>query len=834
MKFLAALLVAAFILPTNLELAAQESSRLKRYNAIASQLNAFFESRNERHPVRLVLGEESPKLFGFLETRDESGRRIVEPSADLAFQDCTRDAKLSAGISGLGSLQADPVGVTAGMSAAVARYKLIDIPKCHSDFQTRLFDALQLSIVNGRVTGLALQIGEFTHNLSGTQDQLLQLGAYFEAEQIRIRADFKKEIASILEGQLSKDEIEEIASKQISSLSAKLNKYLREQADYQRRQKQISDIKLTEEGLQSFVLIAFQHDPKLARDISIGVSGVSNIAQTALKLADETDPLRSAALSFNVVGIAFSLFNAFGDKGPTYDEIILEEVRALSDSLSEVREEMHGRFDHLETMLIALSENLSNRLVIIDDKLSELIKLYRESNERDALQEEIIAASIEYLLRGPSERSYEKCLGGVAGIALNLKDFGDCLVEMKAYAIDVAKLDLITGSSRIGADVLGPVTSDLLISIDGTRSLGYLRSVFEELRDEGEPAIPAIASPREWSRGVDAFVTLIDRSSELENVAKKLDRGRILKLEKRKVEGLIDEGEAIRSAVNRLRNEGPEKLLTLYQAESRALAEVIAEITKEEMARLPLMVTRERRDKHVEVRNHNGHSSMPMGIYTFYRYIEISEGALAGQRREAYMRGTTTRGPTFTTGDNDSQVRDGFRNALSYLTEANASMNNVGNIDEIRNTLRLEYLNLERVGGFPPTAKALIRPTVRKALNSAAVATKLERVRLLKHILMHHVMLGRDDELDRIDEALFAAIAELPDQPDRLMAALNDDFLPGDVKLDQAVIAWITEALSRRAAAVETTRSYLSGLAQVGFVDHYLARLRQLSAETRP
>lgn len=825
--------VALLLLPfLSIEAFAQESSRLERYNSAATQLGAYFEASNDRQPVLLVLKDGSPKLFGFLETEDSEGRRIIEPNADQGFQDCTAGAKLGAQISGVGSLQADPVGVIAGMSAAVARYELVDVPRCHTDFQARLFDALEKVKTKADVSHLAVLIGNVTYDLDGAIGQFDELEALFLAEQARIRSEIKKQLSTILDSQFSEDEISEIVTRQMSGMSKKFALYIREQASRQRRQDQISDIHATEEALKGFVLIAFQNDPNLAREISIGVSGLSRIAQTALKLADETNAIQAAALSFNVVGAVVSLMNAFGDKGPTYDEIILEEVRALSAALQDVREEMHGRFDHLETMLIQLQMHLDGRLATIDDKLDTLLKVYRESDERESLLAEIRDASIEYLLRAPFRKSYEKCLDGTAGTALSLKDFGDCLVELKAHAIDVAKLDMITGSGRVGEDVLGAVTKDLLITIDGTLSLGYLRSIYQVLREKDEPALRAIASPVEWSRGVDAFTTLIDRSEGLKNVAREQDRSGILKLERRKIEELIAEGEAIREAVVKLRSLGFAKLLELYQVEISELAELIAKEATAQMSAFPLMVTEERRRK-TPIHDF-GHSSVAKVTYVFERAIEISHGTLSGKRRSVFLRGTAVSREIPTLKQNDHIIRNNLANEINNLTEANAtSMDPVVDRAELQKILRREYLAHDQVSSFTVTANAFIRPSVERALKTDAAIQQLARVRLLKLIFLHHVLLGREGDLSRNDDVVLEVIAALPDKPNQVMALLSDDQLPRDDKFSPSVVKWVTAALSEQAAALENARAYLSENTEMAFVDHYLARLHQLVAEAR-
>ena len=114
------------------------------------------------------------------------------------------------------------------------------------------------------------------------------------------------------------------------------------------------------------------HDRKLGTQMAaIGNAAIEiSSAITAFKAAAEitsglAEGLAAAAMTGNIVGAVMTVVNALLDTGPSFEQVVLEEIGALRDQVEQVRKEMHGRFDRIERQIAGIGRQLADSVEML-------------------------------------------------------------------------------------------------------------------------------------------------------------------------------------------------------------------------------------------------------------------------------------------------------------------------------------------------------------------------------------------------------------------------------------------------------------------------------------
>lgn len=132
-------------------------------------------------------------------------------------------------------------------------------------------------------------------------------------------------------------------------------------------------------------------DPKAGHDLavlgygSLQVSrGIEQITQATAKWGSDLEAIGWSNIvgTGNIVGGIMQIVSLFSDQGPTPDEIIIDQLKAISGQINDLRTEMHDRFDRIDAGLNIIYnelgqiewtvEYLRDRVVEIQETLFEI------------------------------------------------------------------------------------------------------------------------------------------------------------------------------------------------------------------------------------------------------------------------------------------------------------------------------------------------------------------------------------------------------------------------------------------------------------------------------
>jgi hypothetical protein len=127
-------------------------------------------------------------------------------------------------------------------------------------------------------------------------------------------------------------------------------------------------------------LVGFK-DPKLGKQIAtIGNSAIQigeslngwMQAVAGLNGLSKLTSLSTVVMTGNVLGAVMNIYSLFGPQQPTPEQIILEEIGKLRQQVSELRTEMHSRFDQVDKELTTIYTTMNERFNQIDVQLGKI------------------------------------------------------------------------------------------------------------------------------------------------------------------------------------------------------------------------------------------------------------------------------------------------------------------------------------------------------------------------------------------------------------------------------------------------------------------------------
>jgi hypothetical protein len=95
-------------------------------------------------------------------------------------------------------------------------------------------------------------------------------------------------------------------------------------------------------------------------------------ATAGLNAMSKLGSLSTVVMTGNVLSAVMSVISLFGPQQPTPEQMILEEIGKLRQQVSELRTEMHARFDQIDRELNAIYASMNARFDQIDIKLGKI------------------------------------------------------------------------------------------------------------------------------------------------------------------------------------------------------------------------------------------------------------------------------------------------------------------------------------------------------------------------------------------------------------------------------------------------------------------------------
>jgi hypothetical protein len=96
-------------------------------------------------------------------------------------------------------------------------------------------------------------------------------------------------------------------------------------------------------------------------------------AVAGLGTLDALTSLSTAAMTGNVISAVLNVVSLFGAGQPTPEQMILEQIGKLREQVSELRSEMHDRFDRVDQQLNTIYTTMQDRFDKIDLRLGKIV-----------------------------------------------------------------------------------------------------------------------------------------------------------------------------------------------------------------------------------------------------------------------------------------------------------------------------------------------------------------------------------------------------------------------------------------------------------------------------
>ena len=298
------------------------------------------------------------------------------------------------------------------------------------------------------------------------------------------------------------------------------------------RQRRVDELKFQAAGSGVFLLSTLVSFADQRAGAAIAVAGnsalqiadaISKYTSTAAQLGNIGVSLGSVILTGNMVGAALKIFSLFSDSGTSPEKLVLDQLSALREDIGQLRQEMHSRFDRIDASLNRIYDMLHTRFDQIDFQLgrlngnladiqsslftiqSDLNRLERSMavflNDATRIElREAINGGLDYRRKFGKELPYD----GAAPNYVSLEN------RFHTWATQVAGDQIRAGlNSYPGEDLSDGRAYVQLTSHPLETNLNYLNDYLgarygQELRfAEGR-----MINPRDWSVGVEAYLTL--------------------------------------------------------------------------------------------------------------------------------------------------------------------------------------------------------------------------------------------------------------------------------------------------------------------------------------
>jgi hypothetical protein len=323
---------------------------------------------------------------------------------------------------------------------------------------------------------------------------------------------------------------------------------------------------------------------KVARAVTTIIDGISKYTKGAISMAEKVGKISggsvaalvgSAVLTGGLVAVAMDVFSIFESSAPDRLAQVLETLREIRDIVTDIKVEMHARFDRIDDKLNRMLDTIVEYFALVDWEIGETqvqvaevqAGLYELQSELSRLERNMYAFM--------SALSHEPLLISIAG---NLRyrertgvdmpytpTFVDAENDFYVWAHDLSKDEILGGPlQRSFSDA---ALLDELTTLPLATNINYL-SQLPQVRF-GLPALSnaRLSNPLDWGVASESYSQL---SEEWPPHAALIEAGRLA--------GVRDSGQRLASALNAIASVPLfTKLAEHYQASFAAVKARIGE-----------------------------------------------------------------------------------------------------------------------------------------------------------------------------------------------------------------------------------------------------------------
>jgi hypothetical protein len=264
-------------------------------------------------------------------------------------------------------------------------------------------------------------------------------------------------------------------------------------------------------------------NPKLANTISTGggaaiqiANAVSEYAHTAATMGTLGSSLGAAVLTGNVASAVFQVVGLFAG-GPSTDQLIMDQLKAVREDIKQLHLDMTDRFDQIDKRLTFMQSDIDNQFLRVNFTLGSiqgntdeiLGDLSRLQSQIPVLQLQINQSIATYEHTQLSayidnHLHYQE----TTGTQLQYSDYANYAGDFYSWAIDTASSDNNepVNNRSLDDDQFG----DSLASATAYDNIAYFYKIvatkFPHVTLYGSPA--DIVNPRDWAIASAAYVEL--------------------------------------------------------------------------------------------------------------------------------------------------------------------------------------------------------------------------------------------------------------------------------------------------------------------------------------
>lgn len=294
-----------------------------------------------------------------------------------------------------------------------------------------------------------------------------------------------------------------------------LRQYIKSKAEESRR---LQLEKIEDEGLRSgiFLLSSALPNKDDARRFSAISNAVLDFRASVRAFEQKMDlvkgdrlgeSLSAAALTANWLSIGMTLVQTFGDTGPSSDDVILSQLKALSEQLVEFQNETRERFGRIDTSLMEIQGTLIAGIDLLARKSDFIASEVAESRQTlGQLLTKINNANddiqnyLKVIIDNPFATAMKYCLGHkkVNGSDLPEPEYDKCVAAIRQFVAE-ARSPALSGAWGETPEVRD--ASDWNSNINWYLGYALNKAGFAF---SGDPH----PNPQRWSHAVSAYMRL--------------------------------------------------------------------------------------------------------------------------------------------------------------------------------------------------------------------------------------------------------------------------------------------------------------------------------------
>lgn len=391
-------------------------------------------------------------------------------------------------------------------------------------------------------------------------------------------------------------EANRLALQQMDARQRSLVAYLiKRDVDQRNAENAIEQRQLTINGARAavYLLATFAQlggNARLARDITVvGNSAIqiseaiNNYSRSVNRFGTFGQAASSAILMSNFLSAGLAIAN-LGSEKEDNDQLIMQQLVAISRQISQLAQDMHSRFDRIEQTLSlafrAVTDNFRELALLQSETLQQVMIARRDINDIETqladlrTQLELMQSQTNQSLRVGFDREFRKellsCLDHEKfydASAMTLEAYQTCQLEFTLHATDTARDYLSTGGQRGSVDDATLASS--LLERPPYDNLNLLAQIGSSMFDDRELSgfVGKTANLTEWLIGAEAYLAMASRYPNLTN-----------QVSRESVDKIITAGEELNGLVGALRGADIySKLVRNYRNKLNDLSKLISE-----------------------------------------------------------------------------------------------------------------------------------------------------------------------------------------------------------------------------------------------------------------